>query len=225
MNSFLINPFERIGVLHNQGLDYVVKKIPDKPDIYEIIRIISEYTCSLLRPGGAYSENELLQVSGIVSYAINHLNDIKTVYKDANLNETQIILLEKILSVNPYVKLENQYENFRELEFEVFNYPMSYKDKEILLIGTAIGKHSALYWTEVVKNPKNAWHKWLPDPNQPRYPLSKKKWANEDAKGAVSGAIGGAAPGLVTGGGVLVGALVGAVAGAIGSSVASALFD
>lgn len=151
---------------------------------------------------------------------------LRGVYKDGELTETQIIFLEKIISVNPYMKLENQYEDFRQMEAEIFAYPMTSKEKDILLLATAIGKHSALYWNDVINNSKHPWHKWLPKPDQPRYLLAKKKWTKEDAKGAVAGAIGGGVSGIPGGvGGVLLGATLGAVGGAIGASAASALFD
>lgn len=226
MNSFVINPFERIGMLHNEGLDYVIKNLSSEPDINEVIRIVSEYGCSLLRPDRTFSESEVLVVSSIVGYSIVHLNDIQSVYKNSNLKEIQIVFLEKLLCINPYVKLENQYEEYRKIEYEIFAYPMPYKDKELLLIASAVGKHSAQYWTSIMNNPKSRWHKFLTSPNHPGYPLAKKTWTKEDAKGAVSGAINGGAAGIGGGiGGVLAGAAIGAVTGAVGSSVASALFD
>lgn len=227
MNSFLVNPYEGLGILHNKGMDYVVEKLPPERDIYQIIRIISEYVCSLFKPDGKFSEIEVLNISQIISYSVNNLNNIQTVYKDGQLNDRQIFLLEKIVSVNnAYLKLEEQYESFCQMEFEVFSDPMPYKEKEILLIATAVGKHSAKYWTEVINNPKHAWNKWLPNVHQPRYLLGKEKWPKEDAKGAVSGAIGGAVGGISGGiGGVVLGATLGAVGGGIGASVASAIFD
>lgn len=47
MNSFLINPFEQIGKLHNEGLDYVAKKLHPGivPKIDDIIQVSAEFAC------------------------------------------------------------------------------------------------------------------------------------------------------------------------------------
>lgn len=131
-----------------------------------------------------------------------------------------------MLCVNPFIKLEGQRERFRLIEGDIFSYPMSFKEKELLLIASAVGRHSGEYWFKQVNDPSSKWKPYFPTPNDPGGPLAEKKWPTEDAKGAVSGAIGGAIGGATTGpGGALVGGVLGAVGGSIGASVASALFD
>jgi hypothetical protein len=162
----------------------------------------------------------------VVSYSIIHLNDIKSAYQDANLTQQQIIFLERMLSVNPYIAINSQEESFKLIEGEIFAYPMPYREKELLLIASSVGKHSGAYWNTQINNPGSPWQPWFPNPNDPARPLALKKWVREDAKGAVAGAISGGFEGSVGGiGGVLVGAGVGALVGGVGSSVASVLFD
>ncbi len=47
MNSFLIHPFEQIGKLHKEGLDYVAEKLNPKstPKIDEINQLSAEFAC------------------------------------------------------------------------------------------------------------------------------------------------------------------------------------
>lgn len=228
MNSFLINPFEEIGVTHNEGLDYIVANLSSStaPKVDEIIRLAAQFACRQIRPNNVFSKSELISMMSVVSYSIIHLNEIKSVYQDATLNQQQIVFLERMLSVNPYIKIDEQNQRFRLIESEIFAYPMPYKEKELLLIASAVGKHSGEYWNTQFNDPASPWQVWFPDPNDPGTPLGKKKWATEDAKGAVAGAIGGAVGGLPGGpGGVLIGAGLGAVGGAIGSSLVSLIFD
>ena len=93
MNSFLINPFEQIGRLHNEGLDYVVKKINHRsvPKIDDIIRFSAEFACSQWRSDNSFSLGELASMYTVVSFAIIHLNDIKPLYQEVNLNQPQIV--------------------------------------------------------------------------------------------------------------------------------------
>lgn len=228
MNSFLINPYEFIGIAHNEGLDYVVNNLPSDPTptIDVIIRLVSDYACRQLRPDESYSKTEFYAMTSIVSYSIIHLNEIKSAYHEANLNERQIIFLERMLCVNPYVRLESQREFYRQVEGEIFAYPMSYKEKELLLIASSVGKHSSEYWENNYNNAKSPWQRWFPAANQTGTPLAKKSWPREDAKGAVAGAIGGAIAGspLLGGPGVVIGGIGGAIGGGIGASVADVLF-
>lgn len=93
MNSFLINPFEQIGKLHNEGLDYVAKKLTPAsiPKIDDIIQLSAEFACRQWRSDNSFSSGELASMYSVVSFAIIHLNDIKPLYQEVNLNQPQIV--------------------------------------------------------------------------------------------------------------------------------------
>ncbi len=227
MNSFLINPYEAIGTAHTEGLNYVAGKLSAIPKIDEVVRLSAEFACRQIRADNSFSNAELYSTMAIVSFCIDHINDIQSVYASANLNQQQIVFLERMLTRNPYIKIDEQLNRFRLIEGEIFAYPMPYKEKEILLIASAVGKHSGEYWNTEFNSPGSKWKAFFPTPNDPGGPLAKKTWASEDAKGAVAGGIAGGIAGGVTGGlpGAGIGVVVGAIGGCIGESVASLIFD
>ena len=220
MNSFLINPYDSIGKLHNDGLDYVVTNLSTStvPLIDDVIRLAAEFGCRQLRADHSYSISELYEMRKIASMAIINLNDIKTLYTEANLNQQQIVLLEKLLCINPYIKIDGQEERYKQLEAEVFAYPISFKEKEPLLMASAVGKYSGKYWNTAYSDVSSPWQHWFPRIDDPRTPLGRKKWADEDAKGAVVTFLS-----TVLIGGVVT--IVTVTVGSIAASVASLLFD
>ena len=221
MNSFLINPFEAIGKAHNAGLDFVAENLRETPmpTIDTIVDLCSKFVCSKFYRDGTYSELDIYSVNRLVSYGINHLSDLKPVYEEAKLSQEQIVFLERMVSVDPYMRLENQYDFFRSIEGEILSYPMTYGQKEILLVASAIGRYSSQYWNTQFENPDlSPWRTFLPNPDQPGTALKKKGIGKEDGKGAVAGGIAGSP--LFGGPGILIGAL----GGAIGASVAALIF-
>lgn len=221
MNSFLINPYEAIGKAHNEGLDYVAERLRDTPmpTIDVIVDNVSKFVCSKLKSDRTYSDFDVYSVNRVVTYGINHLSDLKPVYEENKFSQEQIVFLERIVSVDPYMRLENQYDFFRSIEGEILSYPMSYGQKEILLVATAVGRYSSQYWNTQFENPDaSPWRTFLPSPDRSGTALKKKGIAKEDGKGAVAGGIAGSP--IFGGPGILIGAL----GGGLGASVAALIF-
>lgn len=211
--------YERIGQLHNEGLDYAFEymkacqtKVNVKLDQQQILAKGLEAVDLFL------TEKGILNSKTKTSSPLFIEN-----YDGAGLTTGQKKYYEELIHVivNKSLDYTNTQRAVEQVRMNVIaNLPA--QDAEILLYGIAIAKYSLEYWHE------NA-DKWRTagNINAFAYRVMTKgenpegedslDW-KEVAKGDVSGAIGGAAAGILAGG---VGAGPGALAGGVAGSVAA----
>lgn len=214
------NPYRKVGVLHNEGLDYVIKNLnPNEPSTIErIIELTGQY---LLIIENSSSKSDLAVYYEFVATIINELNQIpfQEFLREAKISKEGICFINEIQNISPDFDYPTTLKVLTNIESNILASEMTEQEKQFPLICVAVAISSVEYWIKQISDLKSLWIPFVGDPIAFKWP-----WKS-DANGAVAGAIGGAIGGVVGGlGGVLIGGLLGAIGGAIGVSVADALF-
>lgn len=214
------NPYREVGILHNEGLDYVIKNLnPKEPvTIDKIVELTAQY---LQTVKNSSNKSDLALYYEFVATTINGLNQIpfQEFLREAKITKEGICFINDIQNISPDFDFPTTLKVLTNIEANILTSEMTEQDKQFPLICVAVAKSSVEYWIKQINDPKSAWIPFVGDPKAFRWP-----WRS-DANGAVAGGIGGAIGGAVGGlGGVLIGGLLGAIGGAIGASVADALF-
>lgn len=223
-----LSDYEKVGKLHNEGLEYV-------------FNYIKENTSST-RAGTKRSNLKELSETAVSKFLKKkHLESIQTrsTYGDTDIDK--ILSLEQKMYYDKLISVVLD----RSLNYEATQKAVTRVTKEIeqslsptdaapLLYGAAIAKYTLEYWY-------TNWEKWRVEiggvdaltfgvitraetPESSNDDFSWKDVGKSDIAGGVGGAVGGAATGAMAGGvGALPGAGIGAVGGAVGGSVADAV--
>lgn len=214
------NPYREVGILHNEGLDYVIKNLnPKEPvTIDKVVELTAQY---LQTVKNSSNKSDLALYYEFVATTINGLNQIpfQEFLREAKISKEGVCFINDIQNISPDFDFPTTLKVLTNIESNILTSEMTEQEKQFPLICVAVAKSSVEYWIKQINDPKSAWIPFVGDPKAFRWP-----WRS-DANGAVAGGIGGAIGGAVGGlGGVLIGGLLGAIGGAIGSSVADALF-
>ncbi len=214
------NPYREVGILHNEGLDYVIKNLnPKEPvTIDKIVELTAQY---LQTVKNSSNKSDLALYYEFVATTINGLNQIpfQEFLREAKISKEGVCFINDIQNISPDFDLQTTLKVLTNIESNILTSEMTEQEKQFPLICVAVAKSSVEYWIKQINDPKSAWIPFVGEPKAFRWP-----WRS-DANGAVAGGIGGAIGGAVGGvGGVLIGGLLGAIGGAIGASVADALF-
>ena len=214
------NPYREVGILHNEGIDYVIKNLnPKEPvTIDKIVELTAQY---LQTVKNSSNKSDLALYYEFVATTINGLNQIpfQEFLREAKISKEGVCFINDIQNISPDFDLQTTLKVLTNIESNILTSEMTEQEKQFPLICVAVAKSSVEYWIKQINDPKSAWIPFVGEPKAFRWP-----WRS-DANGAVAGGIGGAIGGAVGGvGGVLIGGLLGAIGGAIGASVADALF-
>lgn len=214
------NPYREVGILHNDGLEYVIKNLNPKETV-TIDRIVELTAQYLQTVKNSSNKSDLALYYEFVATTINGLNQIpfQEFLREAKISKEGICFINDIQNISPDFDFPTTLKVLTNIESNILTSEMTEQEKQFPLICVAVAKSSVEYWIKQINDPKSAWIPFVGDPKAFRWP-----WRS-DANGAVAGGIGGAIGGAVGGlGGVLIGGLLGAIGGAIGASVADALF-
>lgn len=214
------NPYWQVGILHNDGLDFVIKHLYPKEQvtIEKVIELVSEYLQSIKNANTKY---DLAVYYEFIATTINGLNQIsfQEFLKEAKVTKEGVCFINDIQNVSPDFDYPTILKVLSNIEFNIFNTDMTDQEKQLSLLSIAVAKSSVEYWIRQMNDPKSNWLPFIGNIQEFRWP-----W-RADASGAVSGAIGGAIGGAVGGpGGAVIGGILGGIGGGIGASVAEALF-
>jgi len=214
------NPYQEVGILHNEGLDYVIKNLnPKEPvTIEKIVELTAKY---LQTVKNSSNKSDLALYYEFVATTINGLNQIpfQEFLREEKISKEGVYFINDIQNISPDFDFPTTLKVLTNIESNILTSEMTEQEKQFPLICVSVAKSSVEYWIKQINDPKSAWIPFVGDPKAFRWP-----WRS-DANGAVAGGIGGAIGGVLGGiGGVLIGGLLGAIGGAIGTSVADALF-
>jgi len=215
-----VNPMEFVGVLHNQGIDYILEnyKHSESPVSLEdqVIKLANSFISS-------YQDNELVYNStfdydelGImvledlekkrISFEIDFSNKFGRKSLDF-YNALLDIISENINSASQL------YAKVNELETEINYSSLSDENKYVLLTACSVGRHSYNYWDEFLKT------------NNLSFSVKGdliEELLNVDIKGSIIGAIGGAIIGAIYGSVILPGA--GTITAAIAEGIHGGIY-
>lgn len=225
-----IADYEEIGVLHNEGLNFVLEsfrenKVGNKislQNLQEIYAIIEESSLSFSKETFGLKDNECkklelnLEEMDLLIKAISKDEGITNqILSEINLSEQQIYYFNKIENIMSDVtlNLEQTLDNIGAIEIEIIT-QCPEEDIDVLLSSTSVGKHSLVYWNE-------NFDFWIDELIGSTGNKSEEDWEwfwgtlKNMGKSDLVGAGIGAGVGAIAGG---VGAAPGAVAGACYSS-------
>lgn len=235
------NPYNYVGILHNEGLDNAISRKNEwltrganrgVINYAQLKQIVSEFSANKAIEYGTDPQN----YGTLVSYANELIEDVNNTH---NLPYTTFdefhtpVQQYANLNINENVKnymlfFENITGTFSEISLAITTQEnaiiadnkLSVDDKNLCLASCAVFRYSLSYWQAVVENPDNSWNEIIPT-------NSVQSIAGADLGGAITGgirgAIKGAACALVFGpGGSVLTCGYGMVNGAIWSSCAAA---
>lgn len=156
-NPLLVNPYESVGILHNEGLDYVLKNTPDLRSLDD-----EADTDLLLAVLEESAEQYLDSISGDLSL-LSHGSTVGKSYSfvrnvNSSVQEDSLALsvgaqrmLDKILDVSMSDDFVFVSTSLQSLEQKIMKNEDEYTDYEcfVLLSATAIGRYSSDYWGAV----------------------------------------------------------------------------
>jgi hypothetical protein len=149
----LTNPYESIGLLHNDGLDYIINNLGASPTAEEIINLSATYvciTCDNIASPTIWQKSKYAAYGayGLNAYLCNDINK-----KPSRANSVSPYLYNKIS--NTILNASSRFNvrgDLETLEAELIKSEYSYDVLQPALIAIAVGKHSADYWNFQIDN-------------------------------------------------------------------------
>lgn len=225
----LVNPYQYIGNLHNQGLDYIAQnllsfeKLPNKPDIFITL---STTFVSKTNVFGNIPYNDLEVAT---TYALNY--NILDIYPK-EFTEKQVFFAKQAETV--FDGYESPFDHIDEINAKIDDQvriillsELAEKEQVPILCGLAVAKSSLYYWYQQFVNPRSYWSQ-INDKQAEKSGNLKINWPQIDwkavGKADLKGAVKGFIKGLFTGGNVVAGAVGGAIE-ASATNLAGQLYD
>jgi hypothetical protein len=184
-NEILTNPFNQVGVLHNQGLDYLIDNLSNQPSTDELANLAAKFICinglNIPSPTGF----DTGQYYAAASYSMNSYlcNDIAR--KPESFTNIQLNYYNKISKTILDSDRYSIRTNLEAIEFDILSSEISWKEQMPMLISIAIGKYSADYWNYQLDNIGSS--KWInyisqyPDPS-----TEIPKWVDTDVEAFIT---------------------------------------
>ena len=222
------NPFDFVGIAHNDGLDYVINNFVLKESVAEneaqVIDLCNQFISTK-------SDNELIFNESIdyIAFGKQLINEINTYEKtgkrakafpDGSVEESYLLQLKNSLLCGSYNDANDCFNSIMILEKEIWESNLLDEDKYLLLTVSSVGKHSWKYWTENIDKiyPSNQFRKNPPNENL-------MALVEADFDGSIAGAICGGIFGAIYGSVIFpgVGTITAAIAEGIHGGVMGAL--
>lgn len=211
------NPYNVVGEIHNNCLDYIAEQRRLDPDTTLSVNI--EYVTEFFQDSSWY---RLENGSGVPGGFLEHQKDSAEAYfYRLALNPSQQSFFDEILATLEDTTQEDFVTSLSQIENSILNSDLTESERGFPLLFVSLAKHSAAYWQSDTTT--NVWP-WL---------TSKKAQVGcgasgcavsgiieTDAKWGLGGAIGGFLGGLVAGG---LGGSLGGPAGTLGGAAGGAI--
>jgi hypothetical protein len=205
------NAYREIGVLHNDGLDFIINNLdPTDPVVIEkIIELTSQYmqntTDKITKLDFAFYYN-------LIATNINRLNQIPfdEILKESKISNEALCYIKEILNISNDFDYITTLKVLLNIEANILNSELTEQERELPLVSVAVAKSSVEYWIIQINETESLWTPFVGDPVEFAWP-----WKS-DAKGAISGAIGGVLEGPT---GILIGSLLGAIAASVADAI------
>lgn len=213
------NPYNQLGIIHNNALDYFVKNAPADFTLDDILRLSGTSVLDDMKGKDEYNEEDLIKLEGIAGCAFNIMFlpntcdpnfipiNVDAIIKTGNFNELQSKFIKELLNPSTDLDIIEYRSVVISIESNILNSSLTCCEQFPLLAATAIGKATTLYWKAQIDAGKKS--PWWPVIGEPV--TADKKWWQyvlADVGGALSG----------VGGGV-----IGIVAGAAGGTITEAV--
>lgn len=220
------NPHNLYGVMHNEGMDYVIAQ-SGAPTIEDITyNDILDYTSEFF-----VNNAELMDATDIPATAA-FLDDIlqnwtlEQAYNAAPFSAEQVLFCEQIRAVavgDDYFNVEDMLAALTQLEDDILSSSMPASEKDLPLAIAALAKHSAYYHSQWLHIPQMTAKRGSDAIADIDPEARRRRWhdlVEADLVGAIVGASAGFFGGFVTGlvGGLFIGGPIGGLA--LGSSLA-----
>ncbi|AZA84044.1 hypothetical protein C1637_16265 [Chryseobacterium lactis] len=216
--SILSNPYNQVGQMHNDGMQFVIGNINPSSTIEQIVQSCASYVQKL---SDNSSSEAYVNWNAFISESINRTEKLQLSGMIDWLQQKDLITKEGIDFINSIndlsddLSLSEVVSKIDSIENDILSSKMSVEQQSYPLLYAAVAKYSAQYG-ELQETSSNS--KWKEIKTARKFSWPWKK----DAEGAISGAIGGAIGGIGGGlAGVGIGALLGAIGGGLGSSIAA----
>lgn len=237
------NPFNQVGVWHNEGLDYVADNASsDDPSWSEIESLVAAYMAGDVMIGDVVNGDTVWYgpqfVLDSIVRARNYQDSSATWEGYVSFTSGQQVFIDAILEEAETIeapisagKHDSSMAVFDQIEDSILSSSALVGDKKnVPLALVAVAKHSLEYWSDYPEY----YDAWFEEEGLGKVTDKKKvkKVVFEDAKGLIFGAFAGFLGGAVTGGltgalggplGALGGAGTGAVIGSAGGAVTGAI--
>lgn len=214
------NPYDYIGQMHNQGLDFIINTIYSSSCAVNettVIKLSSQFVSQFC----TFCEVSPISLEAGITNVLNYrkLDLLPPVDNPVQSGFINDLLNIADLFVNPFEHLESINTQINDLNKNVFLSNLTVEEKIPIFCASSVYVNSLYYWNQVIQTEDNKWAIYITNQEVSFLGLNWGKVGKEDLKGALPGAIAGGIGALFTGGGILLGALGGALGGGVSTSV------
>lgn len=158
-NAAEVNPYEWVGVQHNELLDLVAQKLDVNnmkfEEYYKLIAERQRMEMSVEQAQKIFAEVQAVKVDGVADLYY----DRGLISKDVRNNINTIMSIIK--SSASYETVNNNLKKFESTIIKSSS--ISESDKLLILGSAATARHSSEYWNRALTNESNEWYKLVQD--------------------------------------------------------------
>lgn len=180
-NEVLTNPYNQIGTLHNQGLDYIIENLSNSPTTDELANLSAKFICIYGEKIDTPSVFDTAKYYSAASYAMNSYLCADVKRKPQSFNNVQLNYYNKISETILNSERNVIKDNLVSLENEVIKSQISWAEQQPILIAIAVGKASADYWNYQIDNLSTSpWKDYIEQYETPSTEVPK--WVDTDVE-------------------------------------------
>lgn len=175
------NPYDNIGVAHNDGLEYALahrNEWPCNPAAMQqkAFSLAADFSC--INGWAPPAANCPTATANTIANAFNAYQaiGINGIINDMGSQELQTYthrLMDKISSYNDSTQIDSLLTSIKQIESEVNASLLNASEKQTFLGSASVARYSACYWFQERQNPTSTW--WGHCPNNP-IPAAKYNW-------------------------------------------------
>ena len=152
------NPYNQLGIIHNNALDYFVKNAPADYTLDDVLRLGSTSVLDDMKGKDEYNEEDLIKFQGIAGCAFNNMFlpdncdpnfipiNVDAIIKAGNFNELQSEFIKALLNPSTDLSILEYRGVVINIENNILNSSLTCCEQFPLLAATAICKATTLYW-------------------------------------------------------------------------------
>ncbi len=158
------NPYDQVGVIHNDGLDYALMHQAEWPCdrgamTQKAIELTTNFCCEngYGQPGDCYAATSGLVTGTVNTYQSNSIDDIINANGSNALKNYTHSLMDEINSYTDSTQIDSLLTSIKQLEGQVTASTLNADEKRTFLESASVARYSACYWFQETQKQASVW--------------------------------------------------------------------